>query len=100
MFDGWRLSMWEAARVYHYVYGLNPLGPHRPLANSLFAGMRDRCVRCGGRRILTLDGETWRDCPACEGTGGVWNGSFEEVDAVRRRVVARWPEASLPWAAR
>ena len=95
-FDGWRLSMWEAARLYHYVYSLNPMGPHRPLADSLFAGMRDRCVRCGGRKIVTLDEERWRDCPTCEGTGGVWNRPLAEVDAVWRRVVAQWPGAALP----
>ncbi len=100
VFDGWRLSMWEAARVYHYVYDLNPMGPHRPLADRLFAPMRERCVRCGGRRILTVDEETWRDCPTCEGTGGVWSRPVDEVDAVRRRVVARWPEAALRWVAR
>jgi len=68
MFDGWRLSMWESGSLYHYVYGLNPMGPHRPFADSLFAGMRGRCVRCSGRRMLTLDDETWCECPACEGT--------------------------------
>ncbi len=99
VFDGWRLSMWETARLYHYVYGLNPMGPRRPFADSLFAGMRERCVRCG-RKILTLDEQTWRDCPTCEGTGAVWNRPFDEVDAVRRRVAAQWPEAALPWAAR
>src|SRR5713226_7659948 len=88
VFDGWYLSMWEAARLYHYVYGLNPMGPHRQLADRLFAGMRDRCVRCGGRKVLTLDEETWHDCPACEGTGGIWNRSPDEVDAVWRQVVA------------
>ena len=96
VFDGWHLSMWEAARVYHYVYGLNPMGPHRPLADSLFAPMRERCVRCGGRKILTLDEETWRDCPTCEGTGAVWNRPSAEVNAVRQRVVAEWPDAALP----
>ena len=99
-FDGWHLSMWESATVYHYVYDLNPMGPHRPLADRLFAGMRDRCVRCGGRKILTLDEETWRDCPACEGEGSVWNCAPDEVDAVRRRVVGKWPRAALPWAVR
>ena len=100
VFDGWRLSMWEAARLYQYVYGLSPMGPHRALADSVFAGMRDRCARCGGGKILTLDEETWRDCPACEGTGGVWNRPPDEVAAVRRQVVAQWPGAASLWPAR
>jgi hypothetical protein len=98
-FDGWRLSMWEAARVYQYVYGLNPFGPHRQLADRLLAPLRDTCVRCGGRTILTIDEQRWRDCPLCEGTGGVWNRPFQGVDAVWRRVVAEWPGAPLPWTA-
>ncbi len=99
-FDAWRLSMWEAARVYHYVYGLNPIGPHRALADRLFRGMRDPCVRCGGRAVLTLDERRWRACLTCEGTGGVWNRSPDEVGAVWRQIVARWPGAALPWVAR
>ena len=94
-FAGWQLSMWEHAARYSYVYGLNPFGPHRPLADRVLAPMRQRCSRCGGRAIVTLDKETWIDCPACEGTGGVWNRPFEEVDAVWRRVVAEWPAAVL-----
>jgi len=96
-FDGWRLSLWEAARVYHYVYGLNPFGPHRPHADLVLGSMRETCLRCGGRAVLTVDPETWCDCPRCEGTGGVWNRPFAEVDAVWRDVVARWPGAALPW---
>ena len=96
-FDGWHLSMWEAAGVYHYVYELNPFGPHRPFAYRLLSPMRDQCVRCGGRAVLTIDEDTWSACPTCEGTGGVWNRSPAEVEAVRREVVARWPGAPLPW---
>ena len=91
-FVGWRLAWWEALRVYHYVYGLNPIGPHRELADRLFAGMRNPCIRCGGRAVLTLgDGSAWRPCPECEGTGGIWNRPFAEIDAAWRQVVARWP---------
>src|SRR5205823_12949327 len=68
------------------------MGPHRELADQLFAGLRDPCVRCGGRAVLTLgDGSAWRACPDCEGTRGLWNRPFEEVDAIWGQVVARWP---------
>src|SRR3989442_235964 len=83
VFDGWRLSMWEAAALYHRVYGLNPFGPHRAFADSWFAGMREPCVRCSGRSLVTLDEETWLGCPTCAGTGGNWNCVGHEVDAVR-----------------
>ncbi len=76
------------------------MGPHRPLADALFAGMRDRCARCGGRKVRTLNEDTWRDCPACEGTGSVWNCAVDEVEAVQRRVVAEWPGAAPAWVAR
>ena len=93
-FNGWLLSTWEGMAVYRYVYGLNPIGPHRPFADRLFAEMRDRCVRCRGRTVLTVgDGSAWRRCPTCEGTGGVWNRPVEEVEAARQRVAARWLSA-------
>jgi hypothetical protein len=33
------------------------------------------------------------------GSASVWYRPLDEVDAVRRRVVAEWPEAALPWPA-
>lgn len=95
VFVGWRPSMWEAAAVYHNVYRLNPFGPHRPFADRLLGRMRETCVRCGGHTVLTVDEETWRNCPTCEGTGGVWNRPFDEVDAAWRLVSARFPKAIL-----
>ncbi len=95
-FDGWHLSMWEAASVYRKVYGLGPIGPHRRLAHFLFAGMRDECVDCGGRAVLTLDEETWQGCRACDATGGAWNRTAEEIEGARRHVLAKWPNAALP----
>ena len=94
-FAGWQLSMWEKAARYHYVYDLSPFGPHRSLADRLLAPLRELCARCGGRAILTLDKETWRECPACEGTGGLWTRPWDEVDAAWRQVVARWPGAVI-----
>ncbi|HYT84586.1 MAG TPA: hypothetical protein VEK86_14085 [Gemmatimonadales bacterium] len=96
-FEGWRLGIWEAMRLYYHGFGLNPIGPHRPLADQVFAPMRSPCVRCGGRAVLSRDGGAWSRCPACEGTGGVWNRPFHEVDAAWRRVVAQWPDAGVPW---
>jgi len=80
-FEGWRLGTWEAMRLYYHVFGLNPIGPHRPLADQVFAPMRDPCIRCGGRAVLSLASGAWSRCPACEGTGGIWNRPFHEVDA-------------------
>jgi hypothetical protein len=94
--NGWLLGVWEAMAVYRYVYEVRPIGPHRPYADRLFAGMRDLCVRCGGRTVLTVgDGSAWRRCPTCEGTGGVWNRPVEEVEAARQQFIARWPSAAM-----
>ena len=91
VFAGWRLSMYEAMSVYRYVYELEPIGPHRPLADRLLTPLRTPCVRCHGHGILTLDLNSWCACPTCEGTGGIWNRSIEEVEAVRRQVLASLP---------
>jgi hypothetical protein len=99
-FAGWGLSMWEAAAVYRYVYELNPFGPHRPFANRVLTPLRERCVQCGGKTILTVDDRVWLTCLGCEGTGGVWMRPTEEVEAVRHQVIERWPGAALPWIGR
>jgi hypothetical protein len=82
-------------RAYTLVYNLKPRGAHRAFADRLFAPMRDWCARCQGRAILS-DEHTWGFCPACEGTGGVWNRSEAEIGAAWRDVVARWPDAASP----
>jgi hypothetical protein len=87
-FEGWRLSVREAASLYRYVYALEPCSSHRPLADRLLAPMRTPCVRCQGNAVLTIDVKTWGACPTCEGTGGVWNRPVEEVEAVRREILA------------
>ena len=90
-FMGWRRGMWEAVAVYQYVYDLPPMGPHRPLADRLLSPLRTLCIRCHGHGILTLDLNSWCACPTCEGTGGIWNRSMEEVETVRRQVLASMP---------
>src|SRR6266545_3269295 len=86
--DGWRLSMWEQAARYHYVYGLNPFGRHRSLADRLIRRRRATCTRCAGHGILDVsDGMGWCYCPVCEGTGSIWNCAQEEVDAIVNLIV-------------
>ncbi len=91
VFAGWRLSMYEAMRLYRYVYELEPVGPHRRRADRLLTPMRTRCIRCRGEGLLTIDVTAWSTCPSCEGTGGIWNRSTEEIAAVRRKVLAPQP---------
>lgn len=97
-FSHWGLSMWESAAIYRYVYELNPIGPHRPLANALLGSIRHQCVGCRGRAIVSVSETEWRWCGDCEGTGGVWTRETEEIEAVRCEVLARWPDAGLTWS--
>ena len=96
VFNGWLPSMSEAMAVYRYVFSLNPIGPHRPFADQLFAGLRSVCMSCMGRTVLTLgDGRAWSTCPVCEGTGGIWICSTELIEVARHMVLTRWPNAAL-----
>lgn len=95
-YDGWHLHMYENMAVYQYVYGLKPTGPHRPLADRLLTPLRITCKACAGRGLRTgREGDRWSLCPACEGTGGTWSSSPEEVEAVRREVLRAFPHAGV-----
>jgi len=95
-FDGWYLTMHERMAVYQYVYGLKPIGPHRPLADDVLAGKREPCRSCDGRGIVTLRrADHWALCATCEGTGGHWNCSPEELEALRRRVIEDFPDSGV-----
>src|SRR2546425_8513597 len=96
-FEGWRLGTWEAMRLYYHVFGVNPIGPHRPLADQVFAPMRDPCIRCGGRAGVRLPSGAWSRCPACEGPGGVGDRPFHEGDAAGGGGGGQGPGAAVPW---
>ena len=99
-FEAWCLTRHEARTRYVYVYGLKPLGPHRPMADAALGGMREHCARCQGICVLTSDdGASWSMCPACEGTGGLWTCPSDEVDAVRQAVLACYPGAAATMSA-
>ena len=98
-FVGLAFEVHQSMAVYQYVYGLKPVGMHRLLAERLFAGMRDRCARCSGGGVIgDAPRSRWRVCPQCEGTGGFWNRSPDEIDAVRRRIIKEYPDAEARWA--
>jgi hypothetical protein len=92
-FVGWSRRMHEGMALYQYLYGLVPIGPHRPLARELFRSSRKGCVRCGGEGIVTVDESSWLMCWECEGTGGFWTISEEEVEVLRFQVLSEFPEA-------
>jgi hypothetical protein len=93
--DGWSLTVHEAMACYQYVYGLKPMGPHRQLADSLFAGLRAKCTRCRGRGLLGAINQAWQICPQCEGTGGAWIVQDVMIQQTRATVLAQYPEAAV-----
>jgi hypothetical protein len=92
-FVRWSLRMHEAMARYQYLYGLVPVGRHKRLANQLFSSSRRDCGRCGGEGVLTVDESSWLMCRDCEGTGGFWTISEDEVEAIRARILAGFPDA-------
>jgi hypothetical protein len=88
--------MYEKMAVYQYVYGLKPIGPHRGLADRILTPRREQCPSCHGRGIVTLrNGDSWALCGPCEGTGGHWACGLEEVEALRRRVLHKFPDSAV-----
>ena len=80
----------------HHVYGLKPIGPHRGLADRILTPRREQCPSCHGRGIVTLrNGDAWALCGPCEGTGGHWACGLEEVEALRRRVLHKFPDSAV-----
>ena len=92
---GWALRADECIGQYQYVYGLKPFGPHRKRIDALLTVMRVSCWGCHGMGIITVEGGgSWRICYECEGTGGFWSRSTEDVDAARRAILEEYPEAA------
>jgi hypothetical protein len=95
-YDGWHLGMYERMAVYQYVYGLKPMGPHSPLVERRLTPLRLTCRACAGRGLRAgRQNERWSLCPACEGTGGTWTCSSEEVEAIRREIMRAFPDAEV-----
>lgn len=88
-------DMFTAMARYQAFYGLKPVGPHRPLADGILRDVTCTCDACGGTGLAgTHGGLGWRLCPECHGFGGVYAISREELEARRRRVLARYPDAA------
>jgi hypothetical protein len=82
---------------YQYVYGLKPIGPHYPLAGKLLTPLRVNCPRCDYAGILNYDeGEKCGACPVCEGTGGFWGAPDDVVEALRKSIIDKFPDAVAP----
>ena len=94
-YDGWHPRMHEAMAQYQTRYRLKPIGPHRRMADELFASVGAKCQACGGRGLVdTLGGRGWLLCKACRGLGATLTKPMEDIEALRQRVLAVHPKAA------
>jgi len=80
---------------YQTLYRLKPMGRHRGMIDKLFASVRARCEACKGHGLQDrADVRSWQVCKACRGLGSVFTRPTDEIDALRRRVLAAHPDAA------
>ncbi len=96
-FAGWSNSVVEMMGDYQREHGLICMGPHRPLADQVFAGAFTRCDACGGRGCRDDIAHTsWAACAACDGVGRRPTVSEEDIERRRAIVLAAFPGAARP----
>lgn len=94
-YDGWHPGMHEAMARYQSKYGLKPIGPHRKMADELLGSLNEKCKPCDGRGLRdTAHGSSWQVCAACRGFGYFFTRPTYEIQALRRRVLATYPDAA------
>lgn len=82
---------------YQALMGLKPYGPHSSLADSLLKNITCKCTTCDGTGLYgTYGGLGWRVCPTCHGLGEIYRISPDELQALRQRVLDRYPDAAPP----
>lgn len=96
VYDGWGYSVVELMCRYALRRGLSPMGPHRGYADQVFEGAFCRCLRCEGRGNLITADESYRLCPRCHGDGVRPTRPRPEIEALRERVLERYPDARSP----
>lgn len=95
-YDGWWYSRIDAMSQYQKRTGLKPIGPHRPMADDLLERHMKMCEQCNGRGLLDINnGENYESCPLCQGIGCLFDGSLEQLESLRRRILASYPDAAL-----
>jgi hypothetical protein len=75
---------------------VRPMGPHRQLSDQVLGALRERCRACEGSGALALANASMRDCPHCEGVGGVWACSEETLATAYRLLEAVHPGCTIP----
>jgi len=94
-YDGWYYTTHEAMARYQSRYGLKPIGPHRQMADDLFADTTVECEQCQGRGLRDIGaGETYAVCQRCGGFGRFFSRSREAIHRLRQKVLDAYPDAA------
>ena len=93
---GWTYGRVETLVAYTRFTGLKPAGAHRPLADELIGPLMETCEACRGRGIYDINnGEFYRICPLCDGTGFTLTVDVETFETVRLQVLLLYPGAAV-----
>ena len=96
-FAGWSSSVVEMMGDYQRAYGLKCIGPHRPLADQVFAGAFFRSATCHGSGYYDdLAHRRWGPCGDCDGLGQRPTVSQEDIERRRAIVLEAFPDAGRP----
>lgn len=77
-------------RRYRKIYGVIPGHLRSDRIAPLLEPLREACVRCHGEGLLST-GSHIRECPTCEGIGGVWVGDEATIAATVAFLMATYP---------
>ena len=92
-YDGWHFSVVESMCAYHQRTGLQPFGPHRALADKLLRPHMKACEQCKGVGVIDIEhGKSFQDCPGCHGAQYLFDGTEEELEAIRQEIYIAFPE--------
>ena len=90
-------GLFQMMARYQALKGLKPLGPHRPLADSLLRNITCKCSTCNGTGLHgTYGGMGWRVCPTCRGMGEAYRITLDELQVLRKQVLDSYPDAAPP----
>lgn len=93
-YDGWHYSVIEFMGAYTRRTGLKPYGTHRALADELIESRMKTCPQCNGRGVIDINnGESCTRCSMCNGDLSIFDGSQEELEALRQKVLRVYPYA-------
>ena len=93
-FAGWGYSLVEAMGAYQRRTGLKPIGPHRSLADAKMDERFKDCPTCAGTGLVEdADEENAHTCLTCHGEQYLFDGTPEELKALRAQIRKEYPTA-------